>query len=70
MAAYALMESGDPAAGAAMDAALTDPAWQVRVSAVEYHARLTPFTPSDRLRDRLTDRHLAVRSAAERILSH
>ena len=69
MAAYAIRESRDRRAEAAMSTALTDPAWQVRVEAVEYFAALGGPALSARLRPRLDDRHVAVRRAAEAALS-
>ena len=69
MAAHALRELADSATGAAMNAALTDPAWQVRVEAVEYFARLGGAGLPERLRPRLTDRHVVVRHAAEQALT-
>ena len=65
MAAHALRELADPATSAAMNSALTDPAWQVRIEAVEYFALLGGAGLPERLRPRLTDRHVAVRHAAE-----
>jgi HEAT repeat protein len=69
MAAHALRELGDPATTEAMNAALTDPAWQVRIEAVEYFARLGGAGLPERLRPRLTDRHVIVRHAAEQALT-
>lgn len=68
MAAHALRESGDDRAEGAMDRALTDPAWQVRVEAVQYFGARGGARLSDRLEPRLRDRHIAVRLAAEAAL--
>lgn len=69
MAAHALRELADPGVSEAMNAVLTDPAWQVRVQAVEYFARLGGADLPARLLPRLTDRHVAVRHAAEQALT-
>jgi beta-lactamase regulating signal transducer with metallopeptidase domain len=66
MAAHALRASEAPVAEAAMAAALADAAWQVRLEAVEYFDALGM---PDRIRPLLTDRHIAVRLAAERALN-
>jgi HEAT repeat protein len=69
MAAFALRHSLDPRAEAAMRSALNDPAWQVRVEAVEYFGGLGGSSMVARVRPRLDDRHVAVRLAAERALT-
>jgi len=68
MAASALSASRDHEAEVAMNAALTDPAWQVRFEAVEYFAALGGPALAARLRPLTTDRHVAVRLAAQRAL--
>jgi len=68
MAASALSASRDHEAEVAMNAALTDPAWQVRFEAVEYFAALGGPALAARLRLLTTDRHVAVRLAAQRAL--
>ena len=50
-----------------MLAMLGDEAWQVRVEAVEYFGELGDPAFREYLRPSLTDRHIAVRSAAEQI---
>ncbi len=52
-----------------MRAALTDPAWQVRTSAVEYIGALGDAGHLPLLRARLADRHIAVRDAAQTALA-
>jgi HEAT repeat protein len=69
MAAYALRESGDDRAEAAMHRALTDPAWQVRVEAVKYFGARGGPMMSERLEPRLGDRHIVVRLAAANALT-
>lgn len=69
MTAFALREIADPGALAIMDRALADPAWQVRSQAVHYFAALGGPGLSDRIRPRLTDRHIAVRLAAAQALA-
>jgi beta-lactamase regulating signal transducer with metallopeptidase domain len=68
MAAHALSESRDPRAYETMRAALSDPAWQVRTEAVEYFAAIGGDVARNLIRDRLEDRHVAVRSAARSAL--
>src|SRR5436190_1595330 len=70
MAAYALRASADASARAGMSAALTDPAWQVRVEAVEYFGALGRSVDAERVEPLLADRHPAVRLAAEQALTH
>ena len=70
MAAFAIRVSEDPRAAAAMTAALVDPAWQVRVEAVEYFGAVGGPARAERIEPRLADRHVAVRVAAERALTH
>ena len=67
MAAAALRAMRDPRATTAMLALLGDEAWQVRVEAVEYFGELGDPAFREYLRPSLTDRHIAVRSAAEQI---
>jgi len=52
-----------------MRTALRDPAWQVRVEAVDYLARLGGRSVRPLLEPLRGDRHLAVRLAAERALT-
>jgi beta-lactamase regulating signal transducer with metallopeptidase domain len=69
MAAFAIANLRDPAAALSMRPMLADPAWQVRVEAVDYFAAVAPSSPG-LLRPLLDDRHIAVRLAAERALTH
>jgi beta-lactamase regulating signal transducer with metallopeptidase domain len=69
MAAYALAASGDPAARPAMIAIVLDPAWQVRSSVVAYLGGQGDSSLVSIVRDRLSDRHVVVRSAAAGALS-
>ncbi|HEV8150822.1 MAG TPA: M56 family metallopeptidase [Gemmatimonadales bacterium] len=69
MAAHALAVAVDPRSEPAMTAALTDPAWQVRIEAVDYAAQLGGSARAERLRPRLSDRHIAVRLAAQTALT-
>jgi len=65
MAAAALVQIGDPNALSAMTKALEDEAWQVRAPAVSFVAtHSVPVTARRLLEPRLSDRHVAVRSAA------
>jgi beta-lactamase regulating signal transducer with metallopeptidase domain len=68
MAAYALEEIGDPRVAAAMARAAGDEAWQVRASAVAYLGRLGGEANLALVRAHLSDRHVAVRLAAESAL--
>lgn len=52
-----------------MNTALTDPAWQVRLEAVEYFTTLGGPDFTERIILRRNDRHVAVRLAAERALT-
>jgi HEAT repeat protein len=69
MTAFALRELAAPDAQAPMSRALSDPAWQVRLEAVEYFEQLEPPDLVQRLEPRLRDRHVAVRLAAEQALA-
>jgi beta-lactamase regulating signal transducer with metallopeptidase domain len=69
MAAFAIANLKDSEAALAMRPMLADPAWQVRMEAVDYFSAQEPASP-DLLRPLLNDRHLAVRLAAERALTH
>jgi HEAT repeat protein len=48
-----------------MTAAVTDEAWQVRLSAVDYLARFDDVDARARVRAARRDSHVAVRQAAE-----
>jgi beta-lactamase regulating signal transducer with metallopeptidase domain len=68
MAAHALETLNDRRALDTMREALDDPAWQVRMEAVEFLAAVGGPELEPLLRARLTDRHVAVRRAAQRAL--
>jgi HEAT repeat protein len=65
MAASALGDLRDARAREPMVRLLSDPAWQVRASAVSYLGALRDSALVDTLRSRLSDRHIAVRVAAQ-----
>jgi HEAT repeat protein len=69
MTAFALQEIADPRAREVMDRALADPAWQVRSQAVRYLATSGAPGVVERLKSLLSDRHIAVRLAAEQALA-
>jgi HEAT repeat protein len=69
MTAFALQEIGDPRAQEVMDRALTDPAWQVRSQAVRYIVSSGSPGLVEKLTPLLSDRHIAVRLAAEQALA-
>jgi HEAT repeat protein len=66
MAAYALAVSGDPRAAGVFREALNDPAWQVREQAVRYFAGIDSDDARELVLRARTDKHVAVRMAAER----
>lgn len=68
MAAYTLAQIVDPTAHEAMVASLSDNAWQVRMCVVDYLAALGREEDRPLLEAMRTDRHMAVRSAAEAAL--
>ncbi len=69
MATHALSAIGDPAARGAMLGVIDDEAWQVRLGAVDYIARLKDPTLLP-IMERLTrDTHIAVRGAATEALA-
>src|SRR5205085_2865384 len=65
MAAFALHASGDRRALNAMLNARRDPAWQVRTEVAGYLGDLRDANLQPVLKEMMTDRHIAVRSAAE-----
>ena len=70
-AAWTLVEIGDARALAPMTRALNDEAWQVRWAAVSFVAKHgDPAVAARLLQPRLTDRHVAVRSAAADALNN
>lgn len=69
MTAFALQEIADTRAREVMDRALSDPAWQVRSQAVRYIATSGDPEVVEKLKPLLTDRHIAVRLAAEQALA-
>ena len=69
MAASALEAIGDVRARDAMVRALGDEAWQVRSAAVSYLGALNEPALTPLIRARLSDRHVAVRMAAQRALT-
>ncbi len=69
MAAHALEMLADPAARSAMIGRLQDPAWQVRSSTVNYVGELRDAALLPLIRARMSDRHVMVRIAAERVLT-
>jgi HEAT repeat protein len=64
LASFALREIGDPRAAEAMTAALDDPAWQVRSTAVAYLGELGDVSALKHVRPLLADPHIVLRSAA------